>query len=467
MRLAVLLIVVVFGLVIGAVVSAYPGEFETPSTPLPIQSSSAYAHYDVQLHNRGDNVATWDATVNAQHTNTCGAPPGTFPVLALSDSVYICNGHVMTAAAATGYGEIVLTPAQIMNCSTGCTVQWDMSTERMSQRDWPDVWLTPWDDNLALPVEDFIPDLQGKPRRGIHVGAQPGNNSFTVSTIDNFTVTALPVVWWEGMGTGIQSGVNQSAVRQTFRLTVTAGHVRFERLPSATAAGFVFADTDANPLLASDYVVSFAQHSYNPTKDGAGIPATWHWSNFELSNASPFTLIHSTPLLVQQTATVTFDAPAPANAMLRFSGVCKVYLDGALAPRRSFNGQPESASNYWVPIAEGKQNIGISFEADYNGPCSARDFHVWSKAGGPPSTPTPTPTSTSVPPTPTPVGGTSTPTVVPTATATPLSPTATPTAIPPTSTPDAPRRQCTLRWGNNTIESYGNLTQAECAARGQ
>lgn len=82
---------------------------------------------------------------------------------------------------------------------------------------------------------------------------------------------------------------------------------------------------------------------------------------------------------------------------------------------------------------------------------SMLDGGVWRlplNAGPLPPTPTMTPvgpTPTSVPPTPT-----NTPLIPPT----------------PTVTPIGPTRQCTLRWGSNTIESYGNLTQAECAARG-
>lgn len=32
--------------------------------------------------------------------------------------------------------------------------------------------------------------------------------------------------------------------------------------------------------------------------------------------------------------------------------------------------------------------------------------------------------------------------------------------------PPTPTRLCTLRWGGNAIETYGNLTQQECANRG-
>lgn len=449
---------------------AFPGEFGTPATPEPVSQNPAYAHYDVQVHNR-DRFAQWDATMAAQHGSSCEGPPATHAVLSLSDAVFICNDHVMTSGNAGGYGEIMITPSQIVNCSTGCTVQWDQSTQRMSLRDWPDVWLTPWNDNLALPFDAGDVDLQGVPRQGIHVNAPFSQNSWAVATIANYQETYLPFDQYTGMGSGIDAGVNQAAVRQTFRLTITPGHVKMERLPSATAPiGITWVDADCACLLAPDYVVQFGHHIYNPEKDGAGIPATWHWSNFVLGNSAPFTLIHTTPALATANNTlVTFAAPAPANAFLRFSGVCRVLIDGNMAPRQTFVGHPEHASSYFIPLAQGKQSVSVSFAPDdwYGGPCGAQDFHVWAKTGTIPPSPTvvaPTPTAVPVvTPTPintvTPIAPTSTP--PPTATATPVPPT--PTRTP---TPSAQRQSCTLRWGNGTLENYGQLTQAECAARG-
>src|SRR4029450_2992231 len=95
---------------------------------------------------------------------------------------------------------------------------------------------------------------------------------------------------------GITAGTNQSAVRQTFKLTMNPGSVEFERLASATASGFVWTrDSQGNPgfaacacLMASDYVVQFAHHSYTPEKDGAGVPGTWHWDNLQSTPSTPF-----------------------------------------------------------------------------------------------------------------------------------------------------------------------------------
>src|SRR4051794_22251403 len=60
-------------------------------------------------------------------------------------------------------------------------------------------------------------------------------------------------------------------------------------VPSATAPeGVVHIDTRCHCLLAPDYVVQFGHHSYNPTNEGAGVPATWHWDNLQPSPSTPF-----------------------------------------------------------------------------------------------------------------------------------------------------------------------------------
>lgn len=414
--------------------------FETPSAPLPISRSSEFGHFDVQAHSR-DSAAGFDGMA-AQHGADCAAPPATHFVQSFEDSVFICNGHVMTAANAGGYGMIALTPSQLLNCSAGCSVQWDMSTERMSLRDWPDVWLTPWADNLTLPFSEDVGsvDLQGPPRQGVRVAANAGRNAWKVTTIGGYNETPLDTAWWVDMDSGITAGTNQAAVRQTFKLTITPGHVRFERLASATATAIVWVDANAPVLLAPDYVVQFAQHSYNPFKDGAGVAATWHWSGFELNPSTPFTLIKGDRSLTAN-GTVVFAQPAPANAYLRFTGLCKVSVDGVVATKQRVL-RVGSAASYFIPIKQGKQSVNISFANDdwytMNFGCRAQGFSIWSKTGGSPSTPTPASTPTLTPSTATPAA-----TLPPTSTASPIPPTATsspvssptPTAIVPTATP--------------------------------
>jgi hypothetical protein len=126
----------------------------------------------------------------------------------------------MTAISAIGYGLIVLTPSQLVNCSVSCSVQWEMSTERMSVRDWPDVWLTPWSDNLTLPFNEGDVDLQGNPRSGIHINGNNTQNSWRVATISNYNGTQVPGCDFCSWQSGITPGTNQAATRQTFKLTI-------------------------------------------------------------------------------------------------------------------------------------------------------------------------------------------------------------------------------------------------------
>ena len=183
-----------------------------PSSPLPLAQSGVAGGFDVQVHSR--DSSTWGDSaldsMQAQHGADCSGPPSTHENHTYAGAVFICNNHVMTAMNAGGYGMIALTPGQLLNCSQGCTVQWDMSTERSSLRDWPDVWLTPWSDNLTLPFDAGDVDLQGVPRRGIHLSAAASQSSWSVSTIANSSESALSNAWWVSMGSDIAAGTNQS-----------------------------------------------------------------------------------------------------------------------------------------------------------------------------------------------------------------------------------------------------------------
>src|SRR4029078_249234 len=134
------LFVLLVGLGLGAGI-AWAEWDGAPPAPLPVTMHPDHAIYDAQVHSRhldtlGDNSVQ---SMMAQHGPDCSAPPATHEVHSYSGTVFICANHIMTAMNAPGYGEIVLTPAKLLNCSAGCTVQWDMSTDRMSKRDLPDV----------------------------------------------------------------------------------------------------------------------------------------------------------------------------------------------------------------------------------------------------------------------------------------------------------------------------------------
>ena len=424
------LLVLVVAIALGwAVASAqFDGQ---PTSPQPFVNHPDYANFDVQVHSR--SAATWGdnslESIQAQHGADCSSPPASHENHSYSGAVYVCNDHVMTALNASEYGLIYLTPSRLLDCTSTCTVQWEMSTERMSQRDWPDLWVTPYEYNLALPFDSTDPDLQGPPQRAIHVTFNTSQFAPVLSVIQNQQII------YENYDSGPQSsspsegiatGTNQAATRQTLKLTLSPGHVKFERLASATASALVMFDVTTPPLpLTNSMVVQFGQHSYTPTKDNSGVPATWHWDNFTLSPSTPFTLIHGSPRRVTN-GVVTFTAPAPANAFLRFSAVGRVTVNGTLVSPAIPTLRLEHHTSYFVPIAAG--TLQVSIQAD-----NAKDFSIWSK-GGSSSTPIPsataTSTSTLVPATPTPLA-----TSFPTATASPVV-TATPTTtIPSTATP--------------------------------
>lgn len=149
-------------------VSWTPPLVEVPTSPLRMDNSSAYGSWDRQLHNR-DDPENLDAPMMAEHGIDCSGPPNAHLISKVEDGAYACNGHWMTAANAHGYGEVVLTPAALLDCSLACTLDFDLSTKKMSARDWWVVELTPWADNLTLPFDDVNPDLQGPPRNSIAI----------------------------------------------------------------------------------------------------------------------------------------------------------------------------------------------------------------------------------------------------------------------------------------------------------
>ncbi len=463
-------VVFIVGLFMG--VGAAFANFGFPGSPQPVALNVEYAHYDVQLHTRDHpDSPAMDAPMQAEHGSDCAPPPATHTLSDYDNAAFICAGHVMTAQWAVGYGEIVVTPSQLLDCSVSCSVTFDLSTAKQSSRDWPDIWFTPWNDNLALPFSDGADiDLQGFPRQGIHIDANRAEAGWKINTVDNYNETALPSFYAVPMSAGITAGTNQAAVRQTYKITLQTGQIKFERLASATASGFIWTayfDQQQNNwaggfaacqcLMASDYVVQFAHHSYNPTKDGAGVPATWHWFNDSgplLSPSTPFTLIHQTSprIVTASNSIVTFAAPAPANAFLRFSGECQILTDAitpntmVVAPKQTFLTHLEHASSYFIPISAGRTSVKVAFAPDngYFSQCNVKDLAIWAKAGGPPPTPTP------VPPTPTPLPPT--PTAVP----------PTPTPVPPTPTGTPPPVVCQQVVRVNGATMYIDQAPAYC-----
>lgn len=406
-----------------------------PTQPAPFVSD----HFDVQVHSRDADTWVNPEAIAAQHGSDCAAPPATHPVSTYEGEVFGCANHLMTAINASGYGVIYLTPDQMVDLAGTATVKFDLSTLRMSTRDWVDVWITPYADNLALPFDQGDVDLQGVPRTGVHVimSEFSGQTTWRAYTIKNFVETEVAGgCWWCGEE-GALNYTPTGAQRESFQLTLSAGHLRFEMLPSAGTTGVVWADTNIPALGFTAGVVQFGHHSYNPFKDGAGtctpgdcVTPTWHWDNISISPSIPFTMIHAGQRFTQG-GTVSFAAPAPSGASLRFAAnganVQVSFNGGATwtnAHMQAAEKNVDRFKNYFTPIPEGVSTVQFRGDATFNGPFFAQDMTLWSLASRPaPSTATssatatPSPTATPLPPTASPTVGSS------------------PTASPPTSTP--------------------------------
>jgi hypothetical protein len=133
----------------------------------------------------------------------------------------------MTAIAADGYGVIYLTPNQLVDFSVGeATVAFDVSTLRLSHRDWIDLWITPYADNLQLPAENWLADPDGEPRNAIRVRMDDfnGGTVFKAWVIRDFQGQAVDDNWW----TSYESLLTPSAVRRdTFERHPGRTHLKF------------------------------------------------------------------------------------------------------------------------------------------------------------------------------------------------------------------------------------------------
>lgn len=375
-----------------------PGFVETfdglPTSPTAWNS----LNWDVQVHSRNDDTWLTLEAMQAGHGAACDPPPTThFHEGSYPDSVFLCRDHVMTAINASGYGEIILTPNQMVDFSRQeAVVQFDMSTLRTSSRDWIDLWITPFNDNLALPI-DFNVDLQGNPKNGVHIRMTFGDNgTFTGSVFRNFTGTALPIATQTPYDQALTPSAKE---RSTFELRISRTHIRFG-LPKYN---LWWIDSNVTDLGWDRAVIQLGHHSYTPTKDCdysslACEPNTWHWDNVRINPAIPFTIIKADKRYIKNgdaSQAITFSTPAPANAYLRFSGIGKIdvsfdggpYQAAVKAQSSELPGigeyHPEHLSSYWTPIPQGSKSVKFRFSADSwyttGYPMIAKDFAIWSQ----------------------------------------------------------------------------------------
>lgn len=355
-----------------------------PLSPQPWNPAS----WDVTVHSRDVSTFYQPDPMNADHGTDCTPPPATHSITSYEDSVFVCHDHMMTAINAGGYGVIYLTPNQQVDFSNGeAVIRWDMSTARKSSRDWVDLWITPFADNLQLPLQSWLPDLDGPPRRSIHIFMDNfnGGTVFKAELYRDFNSQSLDGNSWTTYETFLTPSQTR---RDTFELHISRTHLKF----GMPAYDFWWVNTDIPALDWSQGIVQFGHHSYNPGKacnfDGTCGPNTWHWDNVYISPATTFTIFRANQRHVDPTTPpdITLPAPAPTNAFLRFAGVgphIEVSFDGgqtwrsAQAPNQN-EFIAEHFWSYWMPIPSGVSGLQIRGQDWYGGVWMVRDISVWS-----------------------------------------------------------------------------------------
>jgi hypothetical protein len=354
-----------------------------PTAPQPWQP----ANWDVTIHSRDKaNRETLD-TMDAMHGHDCAGPPATHQLSRYEQAVFLCNDHVMTALNADGYGMIYLTPNQLVDFSAGeAVISFDLSTERTSLRDWVDIWITPYEDNVQLVLEDRLPDGNGEPRNAIHIRMDQfnGKTVFRGSVVRDFVAERLEQA---AESRPYDDVLEISAKRRDrFELHLSRTHVKFG-MPDYD---LWWIDTPIESLNWQSGVVQFGHHSYNPTKSCADCtPNTWHWDSIAINPARPFTIQSLGPLLLsaEQGTRIKLPSPAPQAAHLRFTAIgetIELSFDGGTTWQAAQSQQIEQRADerftsYWHPIPAGTREVLVRGEPFWGGDWYARNVSVWAK----------------------------------------------------------------------------------------
>ncbi|OAI42475.1 hypothetical protein AYO38_03075 [bacterium SCGC AG-212-C10] len=350
----------------------------SPASPLPWCPPD----WDIAVNSRDQGTWYQLEEMAAQHGADCGAPPATHAISNYLDTVHQCKDHVMTSMFATGYGVIYLTPSYLVNFSNGeAVISWDMSTTTPSKRDFVDLWITPYQDNLQLPLDDYLPDLQGEPRDAVQIRMDQSETGpiFRARVVNDFQSTELASDWWTGYHTVLTP---DAARRDTFELRISKTHIKF----GMPKYNLWWIDANVADLGWSTGAVQFGHHSYNPFKDGNGGPNTWHWDNVSIAPAIPFTMVKAKERFVDTDDQVAdFTAPAPDNGHLRFSaiGQIKVSFDGGKSwldaqKQAQERDAKDHFATYWMAVPKG--TTSVTFRGgpdDYQRDWMAKDFAFW------------------------------------------------------------------------------------------
>lgn len=340
---------------------------------------------------------SWDSlpAMQADHGPNCEGPPNSHEVTAYEMTHFQCRNHMMTATNGPGYSMVYFVPDQMVDFSNGgeAVITWDMSTYRESQRDWMDIWITPFEQYNQLTLLNWLPDLNGPARNSVHIEMMDIYNNFTAGIMRDYSDDRMRgSEYWVGYETWLTP---DRARRDTFEVRLTRDRV-IVWMPEYNR---VFLDRAIDPPLNfSQGVVQFGHHSYNPSKScfdsvnpncGAG---TFHWDNVRMSPTIPFSLIKSDRRETEDPNggdVFNFSRPAPANSFLSFASYSantpEVSWDGGSTWHAAQVQQTETLEDgvfwpYWTPVPSGTTQIQFrGYEPWGSGSFRVRDVNIFSR----------------------------------------------------------------------------------------
>lgn len=359
----------------------------------------------------------------AQHGSACQGPG--FPYTAtnshqlvrVQDTVFTCAGHLMTAPGLSGYGAVYMVPPAMLDFSRGSAVfSWDQSTLATSSRDWTYITLAPFEGHNKFAYNQ---NDQAVPPNSIKLLLNPSSTMVTTQRVNGVESGPIGNTFYTVPMFEAANGLTPSAARRdTFRIELSPTHIKVcltgNNIPQTYAfQGATPCWTDNNlptpldpTIWRGNATVLISHVSYNPEKgcsatdDATGIvhngvgdgncpPNTWHWDNFAIAPAVPFTILSPTDRYATfndpaAANTVTFSPPAPANAHLSYLGFgdCtteRFSVDGGVTwinavpqPATTQCQHGENGGEYWTPIPQGTTTVKFT---------GTRTFGVWGVEG--------------------------------------------------------------------------------------
>lgn len=354
--------------------------FDTfPEKPTPFISSS----WDITVHTR--DWTTWETLdpLDAVYGPDCAPPPASHVADTFEDAVFICDGRLVSAINGSDYAATVLTPAYMVKFSEQpATILFDMSTGRASGRDWVEIWISPFDEQLQLPGQDWMPDMNGHPNNGIQLFLDLATWRFSGRRISGGEVTELNGDWFT-----LDEISDQSYTDLTqFELTIDPHGITFG-LP--IVGRWWVDDTWQDPLSFEYGVVQITHHSFEPLKDcGADCgPNSWVFDNVSMAPAVPFTIIQAQQRYVNRGTGPAVDlaGPTPVGSYLRFvafSDEVQVSFDDGetwqAAARQRYKRDELGYQSYWTPMPAGVDNVHFRARDVAGNDWQIRDISAWS-----------------------------------------------------------------------------------------